>query len=136
MARQFIDTNLLVYAEDPGEPERGPRAVERVQALMRGGEGIISTQVLQEFFSITTRKLRLPPLQMRERMQTFDAFEIVQVTRERTYEAIDLHLRHGITFWDALIVRTAATARCVELLSEDHQDGQVIDGVRVVNPFR
>lgn len=136
MARRFLDTNVLVYAEDPAAGAKGARAVALVAELMRAGDGVLSTQVLQEFFSICTRKLGLRVADVRERMETFTAFDLIPVSRERIFEAVDLHERHGLSFWDALIVRCAVAAKCTELLSEDLQDGQVIQGVRVVNPFR
>lgn len=134
--RRFFDTNVLVYADDPKGGRRGIVAMELVAAAMRSREGVISTQVLQEYYWVATRKLRMDPAQARAQLDNFEALDLVQVTRSLVLEAVDLSRLQPISFWDALIVRAAVAARCSELFTEDLQHGSIIDGVRIVNPFR
>ena len=65
----------------------------------------------------------------------FTVFEVVQVTTERILRAVDISVFHQLSFWDSLIISTAEAARCETLLTEDMNDGQIIEGVRIVNPF-
>ena len=65
----------------------------------------------------------------------FTLFEVVQVTTERILRAVDISAFHRLSFWDSLIISTAEAARCETLLTEDMNDGQIIEGVRIVNPF-
>ncbi len=92
--------------------------------------------MLQEFYSAATRKLGIEPFQARRLVQDFRIFDIVQVTPEIIGEGIDVSILNTISFWDGLIVASALTARCSEILSEDLANGQIIQGVAVRNPFR
>lgn len=133
--RRFFDTNVLVYADDPKAGRRGVVAMHLVAAAMRSRDGVISTQVLQEYYWVATRKLNMDPATARAQLNNFDALDLVQVTRPLILEAVDLSRLQPISFWDALIVRAAVASRCIELLTEDLQHGSIIDGVRIVNPF-
>ena len=134
--RVFLDTNVLVYADDLDAGDRRDRARELLRTALTGGTGVISTQVLQEFFSVTTRKLGVDPAVARRKVELLAAMDVVRVDVDLILGAIDLHRLHALSFWDALIVRSAVAAGCGRLLSEDMQDGQVFDGVRIENPFR
>lgn len=134
--RTFLDTNVLVYAFDTKEPDKQQRALDTLER--RGADGIVvSTQVLQEFYVTTTRK-RQPPLAPEtaaKAVERYAALEVVPSDVQLVRSAIDLSQRADISLWDALIVRAASVAGCEVLLSEDLNAGQVIDGVRVENPF-
>ena len=134
--RSFLDTNVLIYSVDNVDPARQTAAIEVIERHARGKTGVISTQVLQEFYSAATRKLGIQPLEARRIVRDFRIFDIVQVTPEIIEEGIDCSILNAISFWDALIVASASTARCSEILSEDLSDGQSIQGIRVRNPFR
>ena len=134
--RVFLDTNVLVYADDLDAGDKRDRARELLRTALTGGTGVISTQVLQEFFSVTTRKLGVDPAVARRKVELLAAMDVVRVDVDLILGAIDLHRLHALSFWDALIVRSAVAAGCGRLLSEDMQDGQVFDGVRIENPFR
>ena len=97
--------------------------------------GVISTQVMQEFYVTVTGKLKKEPFQAKAVLKTFSAFEIVQVTPELVEEAVDCSVLHQLSFWDALIVVAAEAAGCTTLYSEDFTAGQSLLGVTVVNPF-
>jgi predicted nucleic acid-binding protein len=133
--RVFIDTNVLAYCDDPRDRAKQRRALQVLADLTESARAVISTQVLQEYFVTATRKLGVAPDVARGRVETFSMLEVVVVRPELVLGAIDLHRRSRISFWDALIVRCASAAGCARLYSEDLGHGQVIDGVRVENPF-
>lgn len=95
----------------------------------------MSTQVLQEYFVAVTRKLGVSADLARRKTEIFARLHIVTPGVDDILGAIDLHRLHGLSFWDALVVRAALASRCVRLLSEDLQPGRRFDGLEVVNPF-
>jgi predicted nucleic acid-binding protein len=97
--------------------------------------GVISTEVLQEYFNAATRKLGVPAADARRTMEQLARLDVAQVKPALIFEAVDCHRLNGISLWDALIVRAAVGAGCAVLYSEDLGHGQTIDGVRIVNPF-
>jgi len=125
-ARVFVDTNILLYAHDATEAEKQPTARSRLDELWLNGRGVISTQVLQEFYQVATRKLH-PPIDRSEAREIIDPTLILAATR--------LEEDRQMSFWDALILEAARVAGADRLLTEDLQDGQVIEGVRIENPF-
>ncbi len=129
----FLDTNILLYANDRADPLKQARAREVVSG---GRSFVISTQVIQEFFVGATKKLHVPAQIAKREIQNFDLFEIVTIIPERIFEAIDIHILNQISFWDALIVSAAEAAQCRLLLTEDLNHGQVISGIKIENPFR
>jgi len=133
--RAFVDTNVLVYAADEDAGAKRDRARARVGQLVREGRAVVSTQVLQEFFVAATRKLGITADRAREYVEVLAQLDLVVVRPEHVLGAIDLHRLHTISFWDALIVRCASAAGCARVLSEDMNEGQVIDGVLIENPF-
>ena len=134
--RIFLDTNLLVYADDLDSGEKQKRAREIVGQALTTSSGVVSTQVLQEYFVIATRKLGVEASIARRKVELLSRLDVVLVRMDLILGAIDLHRLHRISFWDALIVKCAAASGCARLVTEDLQHGQVIDGVRVDNPFR
>jgi predicted nucleic acid-binding protein len=134
--RVFLDTNVLVYADDLDAGDKRTRAQAVLHELISESRAVISTQVIQEFFVTSTRKLGVPADVARRKVELLLRLDVVLVRPELILAAIDLHRLHGISFWDALVVRSAAAAGCNRLLSEDLNHGQVIDGVRIENPFR
>jgi predicted nucleic acid-binding protein len=135
-ARSFLDTNVLVYADDKGAPARRRRALELVAEHLRAGTGVVSLQVLQEYFVAATRRLGVDPATARRKVELLSELDVAVPDVSDVLAAIDLHRLHGFSFWDALIFRTAKQAGCTVLYSEDFQDRRELDGVRVVNPFR
>lgn len=133
--RSLLDTNVLVYADSPDEPAKQRRAIDLISELRSRGDAVLSTQVLQEFVNVALRKLRLPLPVVRERLAFYRRFDLVQTTPDLIAGALDLHARHGLSFYDALIVQAASVSGCPRLLSEDLQHGAVMAGVRVDNPF-
>ncbi|MBV9289810.1 MAG: PIN domain-containing protein [Hyphomicrobiales bacterium] len=97
---------------------------------------MISTQVLQEYVNLALCKLGLPAALVRERLSFYARIEFVTTTPALIADALDLHVLRGVSFTDALILQAAIVSGCALLLSEDLQDGAVIAGVRVANPFK
>ena len=133
--RSLLDTNVLVYADASDEPAKQAQAIALVSALLRAGDAVISTQVLQEYVNVAVRKLRLPQGLIRERIAFYRRFEMVMTSPDLISDALDLHLLRGLSFYDALIVRAAVVGGCQRVLSEDLQNGAVVQGVRIENPF-
>ena len=133
--RAFLDSNILLYCEDSDNPSKQIRAVELVLEHQRRKTGVVSLQVLQEFFVNATRKLGVDLSLARQKVEIYTRFHVVEPSGSDVLAAIDLHRLHRLAYWDALILHCAKSAGCRELLTEDMQHGQVIDGVRIVNPF-
>jgi predicted nucleic acid-binding protein len=133
--RSFFDTNVLVYTDDRAVPAKQRRAIELVAGHRRAGTGVLSSQVLQEYFVTVTRKLRVDAKIARRKVELLAEFDLVVPDLDDILAAIDLHRLHGFSFWDALVLRAAKESACTTLYSEDLQAGRVIDGVKIVNPF-
>jgi predicted nucleic acid-binding protein len=133
--RVFIDTNVIVYADDADAGAKQRIAQKVLRRHIVASSAVVSTQILQEFFVIATRKLGVPAEHARRKVELLAQLETVIVRPELVLAAIDLHRLHAISFWDALVVRCAAVSGCTRVLTEDLSHGQVIDGVKVENPF-
>ena len=134
-ARSFFDTNVLVYADDKAAPAKQRQAVELVAEHRLAGTGVVSLQVLQEYFVTVTRKLQVDAKIARRKVELLAEFDVVAPDVADVLAAIDLHRLNGISFWDALILRSAKQAGCKILFSEDMQAAREIDGIRIENPF-
>jgi len=138
----FLDSNVLIYAHDrdAGSKRELARALARALCSRLWSEqtGVLSIQVLQEFFVTVTRKLKTPiaRAQAREVVRAYAPWVISPTTPETILRATELSEAAGIDFWDALIVAAAEQSGAETLYSEDLNDGQLIAGVRVVNPLR
>ena len=135
MSKVFLDTNVLVYASDRDEPEKRRRARALLRATADEGNGVISTQVVQEFFVTATRKLAIDPLRAKAIVATLRRMELIEVTLEDISQAIDGVVLWQVAFWDALILSAAGRASCSVVYSEDLNAGQRYGGVEVKNPF-
>jgi predicted nucleic acid-binding protein len=135
-ARSFFDTNVLIYADDKAAPAKQRKALDLVAEHRRARTGVVSLQVLQEYFVAVTRKLRVDAAIARRKIELLAEFDVAVPEVQDILAAIDLHRLHGFSFWDALILRAAKQAGCSVLFSEDLQQAREIDGVRIVNPFQ
>ena len=133
--RSFLDTNILVYADDKAAPPKQRRALALVAQHRRAATGVVSLQVLQEYFVTVTKKLHVDPQIARRKVELIAEFDVVSPGLADILGAIDLHRLHGFSFWDALVLRAAKQGGCAILLTEDTQEAQEIDGVKIVNPF-
>jgi predicted nucleic acid-binding protein len=136
MSKVFVDTNLLVYSLDQSDLTKRNKCRELIKELAREKTGVISTQVLQEFYVATTGKLGADPLIIKDILRVLERFETVVVTPLLIREAVDCSVINRISFWDALIIVAAESAHCEILWTEDLNDGQVIRGVQIANPLK
>ncbi len=134
--RSFFDTNVLLYADDESAPRKQQTSRHLVAEHRQSGTGVVSLQVLQEYFVNATRKLGVDPRIARRKVELLAELDVAVPQVPDIIAAIDLHRLHGFSFWDAMVLRTAQQSGCRVLLSEDFQDGREIDGIRIVNPFR
>ncbi len=134
----FFDTNVLIYAHDLDAGAKQRRALELVTDAWGHGRAAISTQVLQEFYVNITRKIPQPvPLPTARRLvEHYLAWTVEVVSPADVLRASEVQERWDLSFWDALILVAAARSGANRLLTEDLNHGQVIEGVRVENPFR
>jgi predicted nucleic acid-binding protein len=133
--RSFLDANILVYTDDRRAPEKRVRALKLIRQLRMTGTGVLSTQVLQEYFAAATRKLGVPAEVARRKVEIFGLFDLVLIDLPVILAAIDLHRLHQISIWDTLILQAARQASCKIVYTEDLQNGRTLDGLEIVNPF-
>ncbi|HKW62945.1 MAG TPA: PIN domain-containing protein [Candidatus Acidoferrum sp.] len=134
----FVDTNILVYAHDLTQGTKHERAQALVQTLWESGDGIVSTQVLQELCINLRRKSTRPASlnETRKLIEDYSKWHIVVNTAESVLQALDFESRYQISFWDALIIQAATSCEADIVYSEDLSDGQTYGAVRVVNPLK
>lgn len=134
----FVDANVLVYARDASQPAKQQTAADWIDHLWRTGDGRLSTQVLSEFYVTVTRKLDpgMAVADARADVRDLLAWRPVPITGELVADAWLVQDRFQFAYWDALIVAAAREAGCDRLLTEDLQEGQDLDGLSVVDPFR
>lgn len=133
--RSFIDTNVLVYTQASDVPQKQRAALDLLRRLYEEGAGVLSTQVLQEYCNVALKKLKLPASEVRVQLDFFEQFEIVQVTPAIIRSALDLQQTRSIAFYDAVVLASAHVAGCSVIWTEDLNAGEVVNGVRIANPF-
>jgi predicted nucleic acid-binding protein len=133
----FVDTNVLVYAHDARDPRKQRMARAALTQLWDARAGIVSTQVLQEFYVVATapHKLAMKPAQARELIELYSTWTVVLIEPALLLNASRLHERRSVSFWDALIVEAARVAGAARILSEDFAGGGTIDDIAIVDPF-
>jgi predicted nucleic acid-binding protein len=135
--KYFVDTNILVYAHDRTAGVKHSRARALLEHVWGSGEGVISTQVLQELCVNLRRKTAnpLPVEEVRRLIQEYSTWEVISNGPESILRALDLEIRYQTSFWDALILQAAEDAGASILYSEDLSTGQNYGSIRVVNPL-
>ena len=135
--RVFVDTNVLIYAHDLDAGMKHDRAISIISGLWEKQNGIISVQVLQEFYVNATRKISRPltPASTRGVIQNYLAWHVELNDPSTVLLASEIGERNLLSFWDALIVASASRAGAERILSEDLKHGQVIEGILIENPF-
>ena len=133
--KSFLDTNLIVCANDARDPQKQARAIEVITREMRGGTGVISTQVMQEYAVVAGSKLHQAPDTIVRQLLLLESLEVVQVTPVLIRRGLELQFRYQINDWDASILAAAEQAQCGRLLTEDLNPGQLYATVRIENPL-
>lgn len=135
--KSFVDTNVLIYAYDVDAGDKHAVAVRILTELWSTQLGILSTQVLQEFYVNVTRKIPSPLRRSIARgiVKDYIAWQVETVELEQVLLASELEERYQLSFWDALIVVAARKGGAAKILSEDLNASQTIDGVLIENPF-
>ncbi|MGR3318629.1 MAG: PIN domain-containing protein [Candidatus Anammoxibacter sp.] len=135
----FLDTNILIYAIDSSDNERAKRdaAKNLIKKIIEKENGAISIQVAQEFFQISTRKIKTPISvdDAIEYLKYISIMEVVSLGFEIVVMAARLQQKHHFSFWDAMIIQSALSIGCRKVFTEDLQDGFIIDGLEIINPF-
>ena len=136
-AREFVDTNVLVYAYDTSAGAKADLARVLVAGLWRSGQGCISLQVLQELFVTITRKVPkpMPAARAATLIEDLSQWTLHEPVRADVLAAIELHRLKRVSLWDALILQSARQLRCATIWSEDLNAGQAFGSIRVRNPF-
>lgn len=134
----FVDTNILIYAHDLDAGDKHGRSVHLLEHLWEEGTGVISIQVLQEFYVNITRKIAQPlsPAIARSVIENYLAWQVENLSSESVLMASEISERHHLSFWDALIITAARHAEVKQIVTEDLSHGQIIDGIQIVNPFK
>jgi len=136
MSKVFLDTNIIVYSLDQSNTGKRKICRDLIRSLAVDSNGVISTQVMQEFYVAATVKLGADPLLVKDILRSLEWLETVTVSPMLIKDAIDCSLINRLSFWDALIVVSAESAHCEILWTEDLNHGQVIRGVHIENPFK
>lgn len=136
--RIFVDTNILVYANDLSAGERHAKASAVIESLWEAGTGVISTQILQEFYVTVTRKIRNPlkPDEAREIIRNYLAWPVQINDSEMTIRASEIEEKSILSFWDALVIAAALRLQAQKIISEDLNHGQIIEGILIENPLK
>lgn len=134
----FVDTNVLVYVRDASEARKQPVAGLWMERLWKERAGRTGIQVLNEYFVTVTTRLRpgLPAADAWRDVQRLFTWNPASLDRHVLARGREIQARFQLSWWDSLIVAAAGVSGCSHLLTEDLQDGQNLDGVLVMNPFR
>jgi predicted nucleic acid-binding protein len=135
--KTFLDTNVLIYSVDESPADKAKHALAIELLSGQADDLVVSTQVLQEFYVVSTRKLRHPLSEQSaaQAVRGLAKLDVVGVDVPLVLAAVDTSRAATISLWDALIIEAASRAGCERVLSEDLNAGQVLRGVRIENPF-
>jgi predicted nucleic acid-binding protein len=136
--RVFLDTNIFVYSFDQSAPRKAATAERLIREAVASHKGVVSYQVVQEFFNVALRRFARP-MQTSEAEQylgtVFRPLLAIHSSAALYSEALRMQSRGGLSWYDSLIVSAAAQAGCDVLLTEDLQDGRRFGSLRIANPF-
>lgn len=129
----FVDTNIWIHTFDVSNAKK--RDIARQLIRNPKSDVVLSTQILLEYFRVMTQKLGQDPVVVRQQMNDLTRFEVVSTTPDLVLTGASIAILNQISIWDAMIVCAAKFAQCSLLITEDLKHGQVIDGVRIHNPY-
>ena len=132
----FFDSNILVYFVDERDQRKQKIAKEIIAEAVQNQNGMISTQSLQEFYNVVTKKIKCQKEKAKEIVSMFsEIFPVTQISIPLIFKAIDISIKENLSFWDSLILSTASDTGCILLYSEDMNNGQIVSGTKILNPF-
>lgn len=135
VGKVFLDTNVVVYANDARDPGKQERAIAVIEDAIRTRNGVVSTQVLQEYAVVADTRLSQDPDAILRQLRALESLEVVLIAPQTIRRALEIRLRYQIGYWDACILAAAEWAACAIVLSEDLNPGQLYAGMQVQNPF-
>jgi len=135
---QFVDSNILVYAHDISAGTKRQLAKRLLEELWGSENGCMSVQVFQEFYETVTAKIKQPLSSdvASQVISSYSAWKIHALNVKNILDSIGIQQRYGISIWDAFIINSASQSGCAILWTEDLNDGQIYEGVRIQNPFK
>ena len=131
----FIDTNILVYANDRRDSHKHNQCLKLLEKYLASGQAVISTQVLYEYASTALSKLGQKDSVVRRQIELLSSLQVVPQSAALAIRAIEIKALYGLSFWDAAIIAAAEAGRCKRILSEDMNAGQFYCGIQMVNPL-
>ena len=132
----FLDSNILVYFVDEHDSKKQKIAEKLIKNSVEMKTGVLSTQSLQEFYSVVTRKSLCSKEQAKIIVEKFrNTLPITQISVSHILKAIDISIQTQFSFWDSLIISAAHSSGCVIVYSEDMSHNQIVNGVKIINPF-
>ena len=135
MKKIFIDTNIIIYANDLRQKAKQETARKLITGLIKLGGGVISVQVMQEYAYVALKKLRQSYEVVLRQLKLLESFEVVKPAPDLIRRAIEIMQTYKIGFWDACIISHAESAGCPVIYSEDLNTGQYYAGIKIENPF-
>jgi predicted nucleic acid-binding protein len=135
MKRSFIDSNIIVYANDSNAGAKQHQAIDIVKTHLLKRSGVISTQVMQEYANVAITKLKQESSVVLRQLRLLENFHMAAITPKTTRRAVEILTTYQLSFWDANIIAAAEDAECELILSEHLNTGQFYAGIEVVNPF-
>ena len=132
----FFDSNILVYYADESDTQKQKIATALIKDAIDSGSGVISTQCLQEFYNVVTKKLLCDKQKAKKMVEMFsNNLPVVKISVPLILSAVDISIKSQFSFWDSLILSAADDTGCATVYSEDLNDQQIIVGARIQNPF-
>lgn len=137
ISKIFFDSNILLYSGDTKDPKKQTKAREIIKLASKQKNGVISTQVLQEFCSVEIKKFERDPLIIQKTIKNWQYdFDVILIRPDIIEDAIEVGAIYQFSFYDSLIISSALAARCSILMTEDMHHGQTIQGLTIINPFK
>jgi predicted nucleic acid-binding protein len=133
--KAFLDTNILVYANDSGNARKQEIALDCVYTHIREGTGVVSTQVMQEYAVNGIQKLKQAIPVVMHQLHLIETLQVVIIQPHLVRRGVEIQGMYGLSYWDSLIIAAAESAGCDCLLSEDFNVGQFYCGIPTQNPF-
>lgn len=134
-ADSFLDTNIFVYAVDNNYPEKQKIARKLISELTKNDKAVLSTQVLQEFYNIATKKMGISKEKARAIIDSLIPVRTIDTTRKIVVNAIEINIKYQFSIWDSLVLSAAKSGGCTRIYTDDLNSGEIVEGVEIINPF-